>query len=159
MSFKLKPAKGSIKNRKRIGRGNASGQGRTAGKGHKGYQSRSGTKATLHFEGGQTPLARRLPKRGMKIFSKSYRHKVEYQIVNLEDLSSLKAKKIDSNVLFDKGIIKKVNSPVKILGKGEISEKMELSFNSFSKNAIDKIEKMGGKVICVKWKSFWIYLK
>ena len=70
--------------------------------------------------------------------------------VNLEDLSSLKAKKIDSKVLFDKGIIKKVNSPVKILGKGEISEKMELSFNSFSKNAVDKIEKMGGKVICVK---------
>ena len=86
----LKPAKGSIRNTKRIGRGNATGQGRTAGKGHKGYKSRSGTKAKLHFEGGQTPLARRLPKRGMKIFSKSYRHKINYQIVNLGDLSSLK---------------------------------------------------------------------
>ena len=149
MSFKLNPAKGSIKNRKRIGRGNASGQGRTAGKGHKGYQSRSGTKAKLHFEGGQTPLARRLPKRGMKIFSKSYRHKIDYQIVNLGDLSSLKVKKIDSKVLFDKGIIKKVDVPVKILGQGDIGEKMELSFNMFSKSAIDKIEKMGGKVIFI----------
>ena len=71
MSFQLKPIKGSVKNKKRIGRGNASGQGRTAGKGHKGYKSRSGTKAKLHFEGGQTPLMRRLPKRGMKIFSKN----------------------------------------------------------------------------------------
>ena len=62
MSFKLTPSPGSTKDRKRIGRGNASGQGRTAGKGHKGYKSRSGTKAKLHFEGGQTPLARRLPK-------------------------------------------------------------------------------------------------
>ena len=104
MSFKLTPSIGCTKVRKRIGRGNASGQGRTAGKGHNGYQSRSGTKAKLHFEGGQTPLARRLPKRGMKIFSKSYRHKMDYQIVNLKDLSLLKITKIDSKVLFDKGI-------------------------------------------------------
>ena len=75
MSYKLNPSKGSTKSRKRIGRGNATGQGRTAGKGHKGYKSRSGTKAKLHFEGGQTPLARRLPKRGMKIFSKVSRKK------------------------------------------------------------------------------------
>tara|TARA_Y100001970_G_scaffold47257_1_gene59694 strand:- start:55418 stop:55867 length:450 start_codon:yes stop_codon:yes gene_type:complete len=146
MSFKLTPAKGSTKNRKRIGRGNASGQGRTAGKGHNGYKSRSGTKAKLHFEGGQTPLARRLPKRGMKIFSKSYRHKVDYQIVNLGDLSSLKVKKIDSKVLFEKGIIKKVNLPVKILANGEFDKKMDFSFNMFSKTAIEKIEKLGGKV-------------
>ena len=149
MSFKLTPVQGSIKNRKRIGRGNASGQGRTAGKGHKGYKSRSGTKAKLHFEGGQTPLARRLPKRGMKIFSKSYRHKINYQIVNLGDLSSLKVAKVDSKVLFNKGIIKKVDIPVKILANGEFDKKMELSFNMFSKNAIDKIEKVGGKVIFV----------
>jgi len=149
MSFKLTPAEGSTKNRKRIGRGNASGQGRTAGKGHKGYQSRSGTKAKLHFEGGQTPLARRLPKRGMKIFSKSYRHKIDYQIVNLGELALLKVKKVDSKVLFDKGIIKKVDVPVKILGNGDIKEKMELSFNMFSKTAIDKVEKIGGKVIFI----------
>ena len=107
MSYSLKPSDGSTHNKKRIGRGNASGQGRTAGKGHKGYKSRSGTKAKLHFEGGQTPLARRLPKRGMKIFSKSRRYKYEYQTVNLCDLSSLKVSKINADVLFDKGIIKK----------------------------------------------------
>ena len=70
MSLNLKYTPGSISGKKRIGRGNASGQGRTAGKGHNGYKARSGTKAKLHFEGGQTPLMRRLPKRGMKIFSK-----------------------------------------------------------------------------------------
>ena len=149
MSFKLTPLQGSTKNKKRIGRGNASGQGRTAGKGHKGYKSRSGTKAKLHFEGGQTPLARRLPKRGMKIFSKSYRHKLNYQIVNLGDLSLLKVTKVDSKILFDKGIIKKIDVPVKILGSGEFDKKMQLSFNMFSKNAIDKIEKLGGKVIFI----------
>ena len=90
MSYQLNPSKGSVKNKKRIGRGNASGQGRTAGKGHKGYKSRSGTKAKLHFEGGQTPLARRLPKRGMKIFSKVYRTKSAYQTINLQDLLDLK---------------------------------------------------------------------
>ena len=71
MSFNLKYKSGSISGRKRIGRGNATGWGRTAGKGHNGYKARSGTKAKFHFEGGQTPLMRRLPKRGMKIFSKS----------------------------------------------------------------------------------------
>ena len=149
MSYKLNPAKGSIKNSKRIGRGNATGQGRTAGKGHKGYKSRSGTKAKLHFEGGQTPLARRLPKRGMKIFSKVSRKKYVYQIVNLEDLLKLKVKKINPDILFEKGIIKKKNIPVKILGQGEFDKKAELSFNMFSKSAIEKIEKAGGKVIFI----------
>ena len=151
MSFKLTPVSGSIKNRKRIGRGNATGQGRTAGKGHKGQlkENDSLNEAKLHFEGGQTPLARRLPKRGMKIFSKSYRHKINYQIVNLGDLSSLKVAKVDSKVLFNKGIIKKIDIPVKILANGEFDKKMELSFNMFSKNAIDKIEKVGGKVIFI----------
>ena len=91
----LKPAKGSTSNRKRIGRGNATGQGRTAGKGHKGYKSRSGTKAKLHFEGGQTPLARRLPKRGMGKgkFNHLLSLKKNIQIINLNALSSLKIKK------------------------------------------------------------------
>tara|TARA_B100000686_G_scaffold308353_1_gene349338 strand:+ start:230 stop:679 length:450 start_codon:yes stop_codon:yes gene_type:complete len=149
MSYSLKPSDGSTHNKKRIGRGNASGQGRTAGKGHKGYKSRSGTKAKLHFEGGQTPLARRLPKRGMKIFSKSRRYKYEYQTVNLCDLSSLKVSKINADVLFDKGIIKKSDIPVKILGNGSIDKKIEMSFNMFSKSAIEKIEKAGGKVVFI----------
>jgi len=147
MSYKLNPAEGSRHSKKRIGRGNATGQGRTAGKGHNGYKSRSGTKAKLHFEGGQTPLARRLPKRGMKIFSKVFRKKHVYQIVNLEDLLSLKVQKLNSEVLFKKGLIKKKDVPVKILGRGEFDKKMELSFNMFSKSAIEKIEKAGGKVI------------
>jgi large subunit ribosomal protein L15 len=149
MSYQLNPSKGSVKNKKRIGRGNASGQGRTAGKGHKGYKSRSGTKAKLHFEGGQTPLARRLPKRGMKIFSKVYRTKSAYQTINLQDLLDLKVQKVNSEVLFEKGIIKKKDVPVKVLGNGDFDKKMELSFNMFSKNAIDKIEKAGGKVIFI----------
>jgi len=149
MSYKLNPEKKSIRNKKRIGRGNATGQGRTAGKGHKGYKSRSGTKAKLHFEGGQTPLARRLPKRGMKIFSKVYRSKRIYQIINLQDLSKLKVTKLNSQVLFEKGIIKKQNVSVKVLGNGAFDKKMELSFNMFSKSAIEKIEKAGGKVIFI----------
>ena len=149
MSYKLKPIEGSTKKRKRIGRGNATGQGRTAGKGHKGYKSRSGTKAKLHFEGGQTPLARRLPKRGMKIFSKVSRKKHVYQTINLEDLLKLKVQKINSEVLFKNGMIRKKDVPVKILGRGDFDKKMELSFNMFSKTAIEKIEKSGGKVIFI----------
>jgi len=149
MSYQLNPSKGSVRNKKRIGRGNASGQGRTAGKGHNGYKSRSGTKAKLHFEGGQTPLARRLPKRGMKIFSKVYRSKSTYQTINLEDLLDLKVQKVNSEILFEKGIIKKKDIPVKVLGNGNFDKKMELSFNMFSKSAIDKVEKAGGKVIFI----------
>ena len=147
MSFNLEPASGSIKNKKRIGRGNASGQGRTAGKGHKGYKSRSGAKAKLHFEGGQTPLMRRLPKRGMKIFSKNRRYKINYQIINLSQISNLKLKKINNEVLFKKGLIKNIDATVKILGNGDINEKIEFTFNMFSKSAIQKIEKAGGKAI------------
>ena len=149
MKFSLKYKEGSISNRKRIGRGNASGQGRTAGKGHNGYKARSGTKAKFHFEGGQTPLMRRLPKRGMKIFSKSYRYKNYYQIINLEKLDYLDSKKIDIDYLYKKNLIKYKNLPLKILSKGELSKSIEVSAHLFSKNAIDKIEKAGGKVIYI----------
>ena len=149
MKFSLKYREGSISNRKRIGRGNASGQGRTAGKGHKGYKSRSGTKAKFHFEGGQTPLMRRLPKRGMKIFSKSYRYKNYYQIINLEKFDYLDSKKIDIDYLYKKNLIKYKNLPLKILSKGELSKSIEVSAHLFSKTAIDKIEKAGGKVIYI----------
>ena len=140
---RLMPAKGSVKNSKRIGRGNSSGQGRTAGKGHKGYKSRSGTKNRFHFEGGQTPLMRRLPKRGFS----NYWFKNSFQIVNLESINSLKSKKIDNNSLYENGLIKKLDLPVKILSKGEITKAVEISANSFSKAAIEKIEKAGGKAI------------
>ena len=149
MSYTLKYKKGSISNKKRIGRGNASGQGRTSGKGHNGYKARSGTKAKFHFEGGQTPLMRRLPKRGMKVFSKVYRYKNSYQIINLEKLSNLKVSKINNDFLYENNMIKSKNIPIKILSKGDLNKSLEISANSFSKSAIQKIEKAGGKAIFV----------
>tara|TARA_Y100001970_G_scaffold50812_1_gene64365 strand:- start:2365 stop:2802 length:438 start_codon:yes stop_codon:yes gene_type:complete len=138
----LSPSKGAIKNRKRIGRGNATGQGRTAGKGHKGYKSRSGAGTKLHFEGGQMSLARRLPKRGFtNIFSK------EVQIVNIAQIEKLALKKVDIDILYSKGTINKKNIPVKILGNGDLNNSVEVSAHSFSQSAIKKIEKSGGKVI------------
>ena len=144
--MELRPAKKSTFNKKRIGRGNASGQGRTAGKGHKGYKSRSGASGKLHFEGGQMPLMRRLPKRGMKIFSKNHRYKTEYQIVNLDKINNLNLKKINLEILLDRGVIKNLNKNVKILSVGKIDKAVEISAHSFSQTAIEKIEKAGGKV-------------
>jgi len=144
----LSPAKGSVKNRKRIGRGNATGQGRTAGKGHKGYKSRSGASNKFHFEGGQTPMARRIPKRGLGTGKFNHMQtKSLVQIVNLDRLENLGLDKIDINILVENGVIKKANNPVKILGKGSISKSIEVSADMFSKTAIEKIEKAGGKVI------------
>ena len=141
----LNPAKGSLSSKKRIGRGNASGQGRTAGKGHNGYKSRSGASNKFYFEGGQTPLMRRLPKRGFS----NHRFKNSFQIVNLDSLSNIKTKKIDNNVMLDLGLIKKISLPVKILSKGNLDKPLEISANAFSKAAIEKIEKCGGKVIFI----------
>ena len=139
----LKPTKGSISSSKRIGRGNGSGQGRTAGKGHNGYQSRSGTKNRFHFEGGQTPLMRRLPKRGFS----NYGFRKEVQIVNLEKIVSLEIDKVDVNILHKKGVIKKIDVPVKILGNGEVKTQIEVPADMFSNSAIEKLEKAGGKAI------------
>jgi len=140
---KLIPTKGSVKKTKRIGRGNGTGQGRTAGKGHKGYQSRSGTKNRFHFEGGQTPLMRRLPKRGFS----NYGFRKEVQIVNLDRIINIGANKINPDVLFEKGIIKSTSYPVKILGNGAIEKSLEITADMFSKSALEKIEKAGGKAI------------
>ena len=139
----LTPAKGSLKNRKRIGRGQGSGTGRTAGKGNKGYGSRSGSKAKIHYEGGQTPLMRRLPKRGFS----NYPFKQEVQIVNVSRIDSLNLEKIDVNILIEKGIIKKAHMPVKILGSGDIKKAVEVIADMFSATAVEKIEKAGGKAI------------
>jgi large subunit ribosomal protein L15 len=121
----LSPAKGSVRDRKRIGRGNATGQGRTAGKGNNGYKSRSGASSRLHFEGGQTPLMRRLPKRGF---------------------SNYPFKKIDVNILIEHGVVKKAYQAVKILSEGEITTAIDISADMFSKLAVKKIENAGGKV-------------
>ena len=139
----LKPSNGSIRNTKRIGRGNGSGQGRTSGKGHKGYQSRSGTKNRFHFEGGQTPLMRRLPKRGFS----NYGFRREIQIVNLERIASLDVDKVDVDILFTRGVIKKTDIPIKILGNGDIKKPVEITADMFSKSAVKKLEKAGGKAI------------
>ena len=139
----LKPSRGSVRDTKRIGRGNGSGQGRTAGKGHKGYQSRSGTKNRFHFEGGQTPLMRRLPKRGFS----NYGFRKEVQLVNLERIVSLNVKKVDVEILYARGVIKKTDTPIKILGNGDIISPLEITADMFSKTAVEKLEKAGGKAI------------
>ena len=139
----LNPVKGSVRNSKRIGRGNGSGQGRTAGKGHNGYKSRSGTKTRFHFEGGQTPLMRRLPKRGFS----NYGFRKEVQIVNLQQIDSLNINKVDSNILYERGVIKKINVTLKILGNGDLKNGVEITADMFSKSAIEKLEKAGGKAI------------
>ena len=139
----LTPAAGSRKNKKRIGRGQGSGTGRTAGKGNKGYGSRSGSKAKLHYEGGQTPLMRRLPKRGFK----NYPFKKEIQVINVSLFDELGLDKVDVNILIEKGFIKKAYLPVIILGSGNITKPVEIHADMFSASAVQKIEKAGGKVI------------
>ena len=139
----LKYAPGSVRKKKRIGRGQGSGLGKTAGKGHKGQRSRSGSKIRPWFEGGQMPLQRRVPKRGFtNIFKK------KFQVVNLKDLDRVKkAKAITPEVLFDSGMISKKNIPVKILGEGELKKAIDVSAHSFSASAKEKIEKSGGKIV------------
>jgi|TARA_B110000014_G_scaffold63362_1_gene43049 large subunit ribosomal protein L15 len=136
----LKPSKGSIKNKKRIGRGHGSGLGKTSGRGHKGAGQRSGNKRRAWFEGGQMPLARRLPRRGFtNIF------KEEIQIVNISDLIRIeKNSEIDPVVLQENGLIRSSLKPVKILGEGDIDKKLNVTASSFSESAKNKIEKAGG---------------
>ncbi len=137
----LKPAAGSTKNRKRIGRGNASGWGRNAGRGEKGYGSRTGSKSAGLFEGGQMPLHRRLPKRG---FTNHFRK--EYEILNLRDLARIEAATIDAAILVEAGLINKAESLIKVLGDGEIDRAVEITVDAFSKSAAEKITAAGGKV-------------
>ena len=140
----LTPAKGSRKKSKRIGRGQGSGDGGTATKGHKGAKARSGHKFKLWFEGGQMPLTRRVPKFGF-----TPRNRVEQQIVNLRTLEELVAKKriesvVNPETLFNAGAISKKNEPVKILGEGDLKSKLQISAHAFSKSAKTKIEAAGG---------------
>ena len=140
----LKAASGSRKNRKRIGRGTGSGTGKTSGRGQKGQKSRSGGNPHPWFEGGQMPLYRRLPKRGFtNIFRK------EYEVVNLGQLAGLEIKNpITPEIMKEKGMIRKIDS-VKILGNGELSSAVTVHAQKFSRSAIDKIEKSGGKAITI----------
>jgi large subunit ribosomal protein L15 len=141
----LKPANGAVKNKTRLGRGEASGTGGTAGRGHKGAKSRSGYKRKIGFEGGQMPLQRRVPKFG---FKSPFR--VEYTGVNLDVLQALVEEhglaSVDIAVLKAHGLVGK-NDLVKILGRGELKAKLSVSANAFSKTAAAAIEAAGGTVV------------
>jgi large subunit ribosomal protein L15 len=143
----LKYAPGSIKKRKRVGRGEGSGHGGTATRGMNGQLSRSGAKKRIWFEGGQMPLQRRVPKWGFtNIF------KVEYQVINVNALQRVATEKklgaeiLNSAKLKDLGLISSVSKPVKVLGKGEIKAKLNLEVNAVSKSAQEKIEAAGGSI-------------
>jgi large subunit ribosomal protein L15 len=137
----LTPAADSNKAVKRVGRGHGSGNGKTAGKGHKGQNARSGGGVRIGFEGGQMPLARRIPKRGFNnIFAK------KFAIVNVSDLSKfVDGTVVDTEMLIASGLIKKAYDGVKVLGNGELTSKVTVKAAKFSKSAIEKIEKAGGK--------------
>ncbi|KYG80663.1 LSU ribosomal protein L15P [Roseivirga ehrenbergii] len=140
----LKPAEGSTKNRKRIARGTGSGRGGTSTRGHKGAKSRSGYKSKGGFEGGQMPLQRRVPKFGF-----TNPNRVEYKALNLDSLQELATKlnadTIDFNTLMENGFAQK-NDLVKILGRGELTSKVNVSAHKFSSSAQAAIEKLGGTV-------------
>ena len=139
----LSPAPGSVKDVKRIGRGHGSGNGKTAGKGHKGQNARSGGGVRPGFEGGQIPLYRRLPKRG---FTNSL-FKKEYAIINLETLDKLfnDGDAVSMETLLEKGVIRKELNGLKVLGRGEITKKLTVKAAIFSASAKEKIEAAGGK--------------
>lgn len=136
----LSPVKGSIKSKKRRGRGHGSGLGKSSGRGNKGAGQRSGFKKRAWFEGGQMPLSRRLPKRG---FTNNFRK--EFQIVNLSELEKIEDKLIDANLLFQKGFVRSSLKPIKILGSGNLKSSKNVVASAFSKSAKEKIEQLGGK--------------
>jgi len=141
----LKPAKGSTKSSKRIGRGQGSGGGGTATRGHKGQKSRSGYSRRFGFEGGQMPIYRRLPKFGFNNINR-----VEYRGVNLDVIqmlaSSLSKEVIDMEVFIEHGLASK-NDRIKVLGRGELSAKVEVKAHAFSASAVKAIESKGGQAI------------
>lgn len=138
----LRPAEGSRKAPKRVGRGTGSGLGRNAGKGEKGQNARSGGGVRPGFEGGQMPLYRRLPKRGFtNIFAK------EYATINVDRLNIFQdGTEVTPEVLMENGVISKLYDGVKILGNGELTKKLTVKATKFSKGAAEKIETAGGKV-------------
>ena len=137
----LKSNEGSRTSRKRIGRGMASGHGKTSGRGHKGQKARSGSGTRVGFEGGQTPLFQRLPKRGFTNINRK-----EYAIVNVETLNRFdEDTEVTPELLVEKGIVRKVKSEVKILGKGTLEKKLHVKAHNFSTSAKEAIEAAGGK--------------
>lgn len=137
----LSPAEGSKKDVKRVGRGHGSGWGKTSGKGHKGQNARSGGGVRPGFEGGQMPLARRIPKRGFNnIFA------AKMAAVNVSSLEMFKeGTEVDAELLLASGLVKSIDNGVKILGNGEITKNLIVKADAFSASAKEKIEKAGGK--------------
>ena len=137
----LSPAEGSTKASKRIGRGHGSGQGKTAGKGHKGQNARSGGGVRPGFEGGQMPLQRRIPKRGfVNVFA------TNYAVINVKDLNVFEdGAVVDEQAIVEAGLLKKTLDGVKVLGKGELTKKLTVNVAAFSESAKQKIEEVGGK--------------
>ncbi len=135
----LTPVPGSIKNRKRVGRGAGSGLGKSSGRGDKGAQQRSGYKRRPWFEGGQMALARRLPKRG---FTNLFRK--EFQIVNLEAIENLGLDTVDAQILANNGLVRSALKPIKILANGELKLKVTVTASAFSESAKEQIEQAGG---------------
>lgn len=148
MAYLLKPNKGSVRKKKRLGAGSGSGLGKTCGKGHKGQRARSGQKRPyMGFEGGQMPLYRRVPKRGF------FHQGVEYELFNLSQLNQLdEGTTVSPDFLFEKGWIKKASLNVKVLGNGEITKKINVEVHKISKSAKEKIEKAGGSVKLIEGK-------
>jgi len=146
----LKPAEGSTKPRKRVGRGQGSGHGGTSTRGHKGAKSRSGYKTKIGFEGGQMPLQRRVPKFGFKNINR-----VEYKGINLDTLQIIiektKVKSIDPSIIIENGLANKKDL-IKILGRGELKSKVNISAHGFSAKAKSIIEDLGGKTEIIKKK-------
>jgi large subunit ribosomal protein L15 len=137
----LKPAEGSRKKNKRVGRGIGSGHGKTSCRGHKGQKSRSGHAKGPGFEGGQMPLQRRLPKRGFRPY-----FKIEYAIINLRDISRIEGLNIITpDILVERGIMKDLKDGLKVLGEGEIQKPLTIKADAFSASALAKIAAAGGK--------------
>ncbi|NTW90988.1 MAG: 50S ribosomal protein L15 [Erysipelotrichaceae bacterium] len=137
----LKYTEGARQDSKRLGRGQGSGQGKTAGKGHKGQNARSGGGVALGFEGGQTPIYRRIPKRGFTNI-----HRVEYAIVNVEQLNRFEnGVEVSPELLIETGLVKKEYNGIKILGVGTLEKKLTVKAHKFSKSAVTLIEQAGGK--------------
>ena len=137
----LQYTEGARKDGFRLGRGQGSGNGKTAGKGNKGQKARSGGLGKLGFEGGQTPLARRLPKRGFTNINRK-----EYAIINLTQLNRFEdGAEVNPAILKDMGIVKQSKDGIKVLGEGELEKKLTVKAHKFSKTAVAMIEKAGGK--------------
>ena len=143
----VRPARGAVKKRKRVGRGTGSGHGKTATKGHKGSQARAGRNKGKGFEGGQMPFTRRIPKFG---FKNPFR--VEYQVVNVGRLEERfeAGSRVDSAALYERGLLRRRFEPVKLLGNGSLAKKLDIALDAVSESARAKVEGAGGSVQIVE---------